>query len=39
MCKFWNKHKVMIIKIVGALIVPGGLIILAADLLRKYFRK
>jgi hypothetical protein len=39
MRKFWNKHKAMICKVVAALIVPGGLVILAADLLRKYFRK
>lgn len=39
MLNWIKKNKKMIIKIVGALIVPGGLIILAADLLRKYFRK
>lgn len=39
MRKFWNKHKATIIKVAAALIVPGGLVILAASLLKKYFGK
>lgn len=37
--KFWNEHKKEILAFAAALIVPGGLIVFFAGMLKKHFRK